>query len=136
MWYRVLPDSEAEAVETERAQVRSLQEAIDSRRLVFKGEEPQKRVLDILAGHLRTSLAAAYANLYQAVDATLQVVAEVAAEFEGADPLKPAKREAMDALQAKVLGLGEQLVFLSVELKEPEQDEELVESLRRAAKRR
>lgn len=134
--YRVLPDSEHDAVEDERQRNANLQEAIDARRLVIKGEGSSTRVLDVLAGHLRSSLAAAYASLQQAVGATVQVVAESAAQFEGADPLKPEKREALDALVVRVHGLGEQLIFLGVELEVVEPDEDLIESLRRAASHR
>ena len=132
--YRVLPDSESEAVTAERGALEGLHEALESRRLVIKGEPETERVLDELAGFLREFLAAGFQDLWQTLGALDIVVAEVAAHFDGADPLRPARRETLDRVRGKMLGLSEQLAFIGVEIDMPEPDAELVETVRRLAR--
>ncbi len=129
--FRVVPDSEAGDAEQERAAIHRLQEALDWRPLRVKDDPAEKRVIEVIAGHLRTSLASAFSELWQAMRAVDMVLAEVAAEFDGADPIRPLKREVLDSARTRLLGLAEQLVLLDVEIELAEPDEELLGLVRR-----
>lgn len=52
-------------------------------------------------------------------------------EFDGADPIRPKKREMLDGARARMLGLAEQLIWLDVEIELPEPDQELLDLVRR-----
>jgi hypothetical protein len=134
LWYRLMPDSEAAAVNQERAAVRRLQEALRWRPLLVKDSPEEENVLDVISGHLRVSIGSMFQELWSATEAVEQVLAEVAAEFDGADPLRPDKRESLDRLRARLLGLGEQLTYLDVEAEPGEPDEEMLDLLRKLVK--
>jgi hypothetical protein len=132
--YRVLPDEEAKEVELERTTTARLLDALDWRPLQLKDDPEEPRAREVIAGHLRTGLAEAFDSLWQAMCGVDLVLNEVALEFEGADPLRPRKREALEVIRGRLQHLARELIYLEVELALPEPDEELLDLLRRMVK--
>jgi hypothetical protein len=64
------------------------------------------------------------------------VLEEVAAEFDGEDPLLPPVREVLDKTRQELVELHSSLDFVDVEVDVPEPDEERVEWLRQRRLRR
>jgi hypothetical protein len=128
--YRVLPDDESAEIELEKRWLDDLLMALDSRPLTLKDVPDEVNVLDHLSGILRKSLASSFEALWQEVRAVELVLEEVAREFEGTDPVRPAKREELDQLRAKLAALAEQLLFLEVAVEMTEPDEETLELVR------
>ncbi len=104
---------------------------MEAQPLKIKDSPGETRVLNVMAGHLRTSLAANFGDLWQAVRACDLVLAEVAEQFDGTDPVRPAKREVLEQVRARLRGLGEQLIWLEVEVELREPDAELLTLIRR-----
>ena len=64
------------------------------------------------------------------------VLEEVAAEFDGEDPLLPPVREVLDKTRQELVEFHSSLDFVDVEVDVPEPDEERVEWLRQRWLRR
>ena len=90
----------------------------------------QPQVLQTLRGYLRTGLATVFADIWSAVRAIEVVTAEVQRAFDNVEPLRPAKREALERMKARMLGLAKELAYLEVEITMPEPEEQFLALIR------
>jgi hypothetical protein len=126
MFYRVVSDSEAEAVALENAGLRRLQDALDWRSGSEEADVPQmpEMMIDGLKETTAYMLISAWVQL-RSVDA---VLGEIAAEFGVEDVLRPVFRERMQSTYERLRTSKEHLLLLGIDvvLREP-LDEELQE---------
>ena len=139
--YDVLPDDQAERVERlKRERLRAL-EALSrspaSPILDFLEEKLGRRVTerqerwDEAMASLREQLREGVPWCWQEVRAVETVLEEVAAEFDGEDPLLPLVRQVLDKTREELAGLQHPLLdAVDVEVELPEPDEERVTFLR------
>jgi hypothetical protein len=126
--YRILPDSEVEAVESEKLRLQRLQGVLAWQPYedAMKADGPQmpENMIDML----RESMAGMLISVWVQLKTAEAVIAELAGEFGGADPLRPRLREELDETTSELLAVQEHLRFLNMEvlLREP-LDEELEE---------
>ncbi len=120
--YQVIPDGEAERVETDRALLKRLQRVLNWE--PFYGAEGEAeppampgKLIEALKGSTSHELISTWVQLLTAE----QALGEIAAEFGGTDPLKPEIRELLDATKQSLLEHKEQLALLHMEvvLREP-----------------
>ena len=57
-------------------------------------------------------------------------MAEVAVEFDGADPIRPARQETLEWMRQRMLSLKDELALLGVSVELPEAGEEELQLLR------
>ncbi|MPZ48907.1 MAG: hypothetical protein GEU75_06295 [Dehalococcoidia bacterium] len=132
--YRIIPDCFADEVEQERRSQEAMLATLEWERIGIVGDPPgainvRKRLMEAL----QTSLAACFCDCWQQLRAVETVVEEIGAEFDGADPLRPAHRSMLDACRKKLLQMQEQLQYLEIEAVQTEPDDEFLETLRRLA---
>jgi hypothetical protein len=137
--YDVLPDDQAERVESlKKARLRA-QEAVSrsptspiqeflEEHLGRRVTERQERWDEAMAA-LRESLREGVQSSWQEVRAVEAVLAEVAEEF-GEDPLLPPVRQVLDKTHQDLVELQPLLGFVDVEAELPEPDEERIDFLR------
>jgi hypothetical protein len=138
--YNVLPDDQAEQVESLKKERLHAWEAVSrsptspileflEERLGRRVTERQERWEEAMAA-LRESLREGIPWCWQELRAAETVLAEVAEEFNGEDPLLPPVREVLDKTHQDLVELHPLLSFVDVEVELPEPDEERVEFLR------
>jgi len=138
--YDVLPDDQAERVESLKKERLDAQEAISrsptspilellEERLGHQLTERQERWDEAMVA-LRESLREGIPWCWQELRATETVLAEVAEEFDGEDPLLPPVREVLNKTRQDLVELHPLLSFVDVEVELTEPDEERVEFLR------
>ena len=138
--YDVLPDDQAERVESLKKARLSAQQAIAAsptspilelleEKLGRRATERQERWDEAMAA-LREQLREGVPWCWQELWATEMVLEEVAAEFDGEDPLLPPVREVLDKTRRDLVELHPLLDFVDVEVDLPEPSEERVEFLR------
>jgi hypothetical protein len=118
-------------VKTDKLVRERLNSAIRQQRLKLKGESPDVGVRDRLAAALIETLAGCFSDIWQEVSACELVLAEVAAHFNGTDPLRPRYRGIMTDCGSKLADLERELGYLGVTIEKPEPDQELVALVRR-----
>ncbi len=138
--YDVLPDDQAERVEWLKKERLRAHEAVSrsptsplleflEEKLGHQVTERQERWDEAMAA-LRESLREGVPWCWQELRATETVLAEVAEEFDGEDPLLPPVREVLDKTHQDLVELHPLLDFVDVEAELPEPDEERVEQFR------
>ena len=132
--FRMFEDDQANEAATEKARQQRIFDALEWRRLSIKGEPDKARVLDKLAGALRTGIAGCYAKCWQQVRACELAIEEMAAAFNGIDPLRPHNREVLDGAKEKLVHLQRELEYLGVKIETPEPDDELMGLVQRIAR--
>jgi hypothetical protein len=123
--YRVLPDEQAEAVEGEREGLRRLQRVLDWR-AEDADREPELPVMPTkMIDALRQGIAGLLIKCWVQLLTAEAILDEIAVEFGGTDPLKPALREEVEETKRELLTIQEHLRFLSMEvvLREPLEEE-------------
>ena len=138
--YDVLPDDQAERVESLKGERLRAQEVVARSPISpmqrFLEEQLGRRVTDRqerwdeAMAALRQSLREGVPWCWQELRAVEMVLAEVAEEFDGEDPLVPAVREVLDKTRQDLVELHPLLSFVDVEVELTEPDEERVEFLR------
>jgi hypothetical protein len=121
LFYRVLPDAMRDQVEQDRLGLRRLEGALSG----WDFDHPDQDGLESLPGKLQATLRETIAH--DIIVSWIQlrcaevVLDEVAAEFNGADPLRPHAREKLDATRERLLKSAEELEFfhMAVVLREP-----------------
>jgi len=126
--YRVVPDDQAEEAALERLDFQRLQGVLDWRPFNAPPDVDLPKMPEKVKGYLRESTAYALVFCWIQVRVVEVILDEVAAEFGGADPLKPDVREKLDEAKQKLQENHDQLLALDleVELREP-LDEEMEE---------
>ncbi|MPZ49832.1 MAG: hypothetical protein GEU75_11170 [Dehalococcoidia bacterium] len=129
--YRIIPDRLANDVEEERHSQEAMLATLEWERIGIVGNPPgavnvRQRLMDAL----RTSLSACFSDYWHQLRAVEIVVEEIAVEFDGVDPLRPAHRSMLDACHAKLLKSQEELQYLELEAIQSEPDDELIDTLR------
>jgi len=115
--YRVLPDELAEEVDSDRRLIAGLQGIVDWKP-VEEGEDASGvpdmpgRLIDSLKGGIAGGLIFAWVEL-RTVE---EVLEEIGAEFEGADPLKPRGREMLEKTKQRLLKLQGELEHFRMEV--------------------
>jgi hypothetical protein len=138
--YDILPDDQAERVESLKKERLDAQEAISrsptsplleflEEKLGHQVTERQERWDEAMAA-LREGLREGVPWCWQELRAAETALAEVAEEFNGEDPLLPPVREVLDKTHQDLVELHPLLSFVDVEVDLPEPDEERVEWLR------
>jgi hypothetical protein len=138
LWQEHLDEIHAAVQQTTRDQKRltRLAEAFDSRPLAAlgKAEEGPSRL-----GSLREALADTLARhviaCWQQVRACEIVLIDIAARFDGEDPLKPVSREALNETRERLSKVGNHLAALDQECELAEPPEDVVEVLRGVVRR-
>jgi hypothetical protein len=124
--FRVVPDDQAEAVETDRKALKYLRSVISWR----DDDDPDdfsSWPSKIRAG-LRETTAFQLVSVWVQLRCVETLVAEIGDSFNGLDPLRPMFREKLDATREKLLSLKDWFAVIrtDVELREP-LEEELLE---------
>jgi hypothetical protein len=138
--YDVLPDDQAERVESlKKARLRAQEVVARSpispmqrfleEQLGRRVTERQERWDEAMAA-LRESLREGVPWCWQELRAVETVLAEVAEEFDGEDPLLPPVRSVLDKTHQELIDLHPLLDAVDAEVDLPEPDEERVEQLR------
>jgi len=128
--YRVLPDDQAKAVDTELGSLRRLQNILSWQRFTPPEESESAKLPDRIRSKLRETMAYQLIMSWielRSVDAAL---AEIADAFNGADPLRPVLRTKLETTREKLLPVKEHLEFLHLEVVLREPLEEEVQELR------
>jgi hypothetical protein len=117
LWYRVLPDGEATAVERERASQTALKGLLSD-------AKDQSLPAKLSAG-LREGIAFKMIESWIELRATETAIMEIADEFGGVDPLRPKSRQELADTKQALLDLREHLQFLHMDvvLREPHEAE-------------
>jgi hypothetical protein len=127
--YRVVPDSEAEAVEVERKALKYLRQVVSWRGSDDGEDEEFPSLPARLREGLRHSTAFQLVSTWVELRCIETLVAEVGEHFNGLDPLKPVFREKAEATREKLLSLQEWFTVIKVEVEFHEPlDEELQET--------
>jgi hypothetical protein len=119
--YRVLPDAMRDQVEQDRLGLKRLKGALSG----WDFDHPDQDGFDSLPGKLQAMLRETIAHdiivSWIQVRCAEIVLDEVAAEFNGADPLRPHAREKLDATRERLLQSAGELEFfnMAVVLREP-----------------
>jgi len=128
LWYRVVPDEEAEEAEAERRGLKELLSILDWQPFGESADPELQNLPHSIRKGLREGIA--YQMIICWVEARMVeiVIDEIAGEFEGVDPLMPQDRLRLDETKARLLQLREHLAFfrMDVVLREP-LEEEIVE---------
>jgi len=122
--YRVLPDDQAKAVDAELVDLRRLQDILGQQPYDWASDvEPAlpEKIRSILQETIANQLISTWVEL-RCVEA---ILGEIAEAFNGADPLRPALREKLEATRQKLLTVTEHLRYLRIEvvLREPLEEE-------------
>ena len=132
--FRVLPDTEQDAITAERALLACLYEAIEG---TASDEESTERssLPTMLVEKVTASIVVGYRECSLQTDAIDQVLREIAVHFDGVDPLKPDARAKLARCRARLAAMTEQLSYLRVEALQPSEDLEVLELLREVVHR-
>ncbi len=130
--YDVLPDDRAAQATADRSSLQHLQEAIQRTPLQRALTEPVEgaSLTSLLDGMEQRIMVGLGVRWLEVCEVEL-VMDEVALEFGGEDPLKPASREALERSKATILSLHRQLAVHGEVLQLPEPDEEGLDATRR-----
>ena len=128
--FRVQPDAERDAVESERRLLDRLYAALDWH-LEATDEVGRAR----LTNHVGSSTALGHRECGLQCEAVDQVIGEIVAQFDGADPFKPDARTNLERCSSRLAALKDEFAYLSVDVGTPEPDEDLVDLLRSVAGR-
>jgi hypothetical protein len=128
--YRILPDDQAEAAGDERLDFQRLLGVLDWRPFYASPDADLPKMPEKMIGYLRETTAYQLIETWVQVRAVDMILGEVAAEFGGADPVKPDVREKLDGTQRKLQSIHEQLLALNLEVELREPLEEELEELR------
>jgi hypothetical protein len=123
--HRVVPDSEARAVELQREGLRRLTGIVDWRRDDEEADDDFVTMPDRLREGLKRSTAFNLILHWVELCSIDALVAEIGEEFNAVDPLRPVLREKLESNRKDLLTLQEwlQLVRIEVELREPLEEE-------------
>ena len=119
--YRVLPDEQAEAITLEKDRLRRLQGVLDGRPFYGDGDADLPSMPAKIRERLREGIAFQLISAWAQLRSVEVVIEEIAAEFEGIDPLKPFRRDRLEETKQRLLTLQEHLRLLDLEvvLREP-----------------
>ncbi len=120
--YQVLSDSQAEQAEADRRMLKRLQAVLDWKPFdAGEGEEELPAMPGKMIEALKDSTAYHLISTWLHLATVEQVLDEIAAEFEGTDPVKPATRELLEETKRRLLSHKEQLLALKLDvvLREP-----------------
>ncbi len=133
--YRVLPDSEAEAVATERRRLEWLHDAVAWQSGMEDREGTEPVGIDRLREYVLQGLVVNMSACWLAVREAEIVIDEAAEEFDGIDPLRPWARTLLDECKASLLEVNRHLECIKMEVELPEPSEEDIAELREIARR-
>ena len=121
--FRVVPDDQAEEVETERKALKYLRTVVSWRH----DDDPDD--FSSWPGKIRSGLRETTAfqlvSVWVHIRCVDTVVAEIGDSFNGIDPLRPVFREKLEATREKLLSLKDWFAFIriDVELRDPLEEE-------------
>jgi hypothetical protein len=128
--YRVVPDDQAETVETERRLLQGLLRTLDWQPFDGPDQDDLAGMPEKIRQDVRESMAFKLTSNWVQLRTAEALVLEIGEEFNGIDPLRPVFREKLYSAKEKLLEIQKHLSYLSMEVELREPDEEELQELR------